>query len=199
MPIHIQSAVEEEVTKLIDGGHIEWLTEVGEKIFVSPVVITHKSDGTVDIKLDSVALNKQIVKKTMQFPLSAELLDPVSMKISENRTAKLHVSTIDLDYASGQKETSKHSVAAVVGGKATGQYWFLKGFYGLAKKSVIFQTKNQQGTQQPNTGLARRYNLILYNIRRSNPQKTKRTGIQRIGKKIETLSTLHRVVRVYSR
>ncbi len=145
VPIHIQSAVEKEVQKLIDGGHIERLTEVGEDVFVSPVVITHKSDGTVIIALDSVELNKQIVKTTMQLPLLAELLDRVSMKISKNPTAKLHVSTIDLDYAFGQIElheaTAKHCVAAIVGGKATGHYRFKKGFYGLADMPVILKTK----------------------------------------------------------
>ena len=145
VPIHIQTAVEKEVEKLIDGGHIERLTEVGEDIFVTSVVITHKSDGTVKIALDSVELNKQIVKKTMQLPLLAEILDRVSMKISKNKTSPLHVSTIDLDYAFGQIElhpnTSKHCVADIVGGKATGHYRFKKGFYGLADMPVIFQTR----------------------------------------------------------
>ncbi len=61
-----QSAVEREVNILIEGGHLERLTDVGEDTFVSPVVITHKSDSTVKIALDSVELNKQIVKKTME-------------------------------------------------------------------------------------------------------------------------------------
>ena len=134
VPIHIQSAVEKEVQKLIDGGHIERLAEVGEDAFVSPVVITHKSDDTVKIALDSVELNKQIVKKTMQILLLAELLDRVSMMISHNRTGRLHVSTIDIDYAFGQialhENTSKHCVAAIVGGKATGHYRFIKGSTG---------------------------------------------------------------------
>ncbi len=124
--IHIQTAVENEVDKLLKQGHIEKLTEIGEDIFVSPVVITRKSDGTVKIALDSVQLNRQIVKKTMQMPLLSELLDRVSIQISGNRNAKLNVSTIDLEYAFGQidlhKETSKHCVAAIVGGKATGHY-----------------------------------------------------------------------------
>ncbi len=145
VPIHIQKAVEKEVNKLVKGGHLEKLTEVGEDIFVSPVVITHKSDGTVKIALDSIELNKQVVKKTMQLPSLAELLDRISIKISRNGQAQLHVSTIDLDYAFGQialhQDTAKHCVAAIVGGKATGHYRFQKGFYGLADMPVVFQTK----------------------------------------------------------
>ena len=145
VPIHIQKAVETEVNKLVKGGQLEKLTEVGEDIFVSPVVITHKSDGTVKIALDWIELNKQIVKKTMQLPLLAELLDQISVKISGDRKAPLHISTIDLDYAFGQialhRDTAKHCVAAIVGGKATGHYRFRKGFYGFADMPVVFQTK----------------------------------------------------------
>ena len=138
--------MEKEVNKLIAEGHIGTLADVGADAFVSPVVITHKSDGTVKIALDSQELNKQIVKKTMQPPLLAELLDQISMKISGNREAKLYNSTIDLKYALSQialhKETSKHCVAAIVGGKATGYYRFKKGFCGLADMPVFFQTKS---------------------------------------------------------
>ncbi len=141
----MQSAVEKEVKKLIDEGHREELAEVGEDTFVSPVVITHKNDGTVKNALDSTELNKQIIKKTMQLPLLAELLDQICMKISANRKATPYISTIDLKYSFGQialhKETSKHCVAAIVGGKATGHYRFKKGFYGLADMPVVFQTK----------------------------------------------------------
>ena len=45
VPIHIQKAVENEVSKLVKRGHLEKLTEVGEDIFVSLVVITHKAMG----------------------------------------------------------------------------------------------------------------------------------------------------------
>ena len=68
VPIHIQSAVEKEVQKIIDCGHIERITEVGADTFVSPVVITHKKKGTLIIALDLVELNGQITMKTMQLP-----------------------------------------------------------------------------------------------------------------------------------
>ncbi len=54
VPIDIQQAVETEVDKLIKQGPIEKLSEIGEDTFVSPVVITRKSDGSVKIALDSV-------------------------------------------------------------------------------------------------------------------------------------------------
>ncbi len=145
IPIHMQKAVETEIEKLISEGHLEKLEEVGEHIFVSPVVVTRKSDGSVKIALDSVELNKQIVRKTMQMPILADLLDQISMKISEGRGKPLFISTIDLKYAFGQiklhRNTAKHCVAAIVGGRATGHYRFKKGFYGLADMPVVFQAK----------------------------------------------------------
>ncbi len=76
------------------------------------------------------------------------MLDQVSIKISGNRQAKLNISTIDLEYAFGQidlhEQTSKHCVAAIVGGKASGHYLFKRGFYGWADMPVVFQTKIDQ-------------------------------------------------------
>ena len=55
------------------------------------------------------------------------------------------ISKVDLDYAYGQmklaKETSKHCVFAITGGKINGYYRFKKGFYGLADIPTIFQEK----------------------------------------------------------
>ena len=81
-------------------------------------------------------------------PLLSELLDRVSITISGKQKAKLNLSTIDLEYALGQidlhEDTSKHCVAAIVGGKATSHYRFKRGFYGLAHMPVVFQTKIDQ-------------------------------------------------------
>ena len=68
---------EAEIDKLIKEGHIERLVEVGKDIFVSPVAVTRKSNGSVKIAEDAVELNRQIVRKTMQMPILAELLDQI--------------------------------------------------------------------------------------------------------------------------
>ena len=117
--IHMQKAVETELEKLIKEGHVETLEEVGEDIFLSPVVVTRKSDGSVKIALDAVELKRQIVRKTMHMSILAELLDQISIKISEGRGKLLFISTIDLKYAFGQialhKNTAKHCVVAIFG------------------------------------------------------------------------------------
>ncbi len=52
IPIHMQKAVETGLQKLVNEEHVENLEEVGEDVFVSPVVVTRKSDGSVKIALD---------------------------------------------------------------------------------------------------------------------------------------------------
>ena len=145
IPIHMQGAVETELEKLIKEGHVDKVEEVGEDLFASPVVVTRKSDSSVEIAIDAVELNRLIVRKTTQMPILAELLDQISIKISEGRGKALFISTIDLKYAFGQislhKITAKHCVGAIVGGKTTGHYRFLKGFYGLADMPVVSQSK----------------------------------------------------------
>ncbi len=143
--IHTQKAVENDIEKMIQEGHIEKLEEEGADIFVSPVVVTRKNDGSVRLTLDLVELDKQIVRKTMQMPILADLLYQISMKISEGRGKPLHISTFDLKYAFGQirlhRNTAKHCVAAIVGGKATGPCRFKEGFYGFDYMPVVFPAK----------------------------------------------------------
>ena len=145
IPIHVQKAVEEEIKKLTEEGHITKIEQLDEDTFVSPAVIAVKSDGSVKIAMDAIQLNKQIVKKKSQMPNLQELLDRISVKINKIPELKLYITVIDLKYAFGQirlhEETSRHCVIAIVGGKVTGHYRFNKGFYGLADIPVIFQEK----------------------------------------------------------
>ena len=61
--------------KLIDGGHVEKLIEIGEDTFVSRVVITKKTDGSVKIAIDSV---KQVICQTRQTNHSKKILANLS-------------------------------------------------------------------------------------------------------------------------
>ena len=49
VPLHLQKDVERELEKLIKSGHLEKVNNVDEDGFVSPVVITLKSDKSVKI------------------------------------------------------------------------------------------------------------------------------------------------------
>ena len=67
------------------------------------------------------------------------------MENTRDRTVKLFISKIGLDYAFGQmrlsEETSRQCVITLTGGKFGGYSRFKKGFYGLADILTIFQEK----------------------------------------------------------
>ena len=144
IPLHLQEDVVPEL-ELIKSGHLVKINDVDENCFVSTVVITVKSDKSVKIALDSRKLNDSCIKMRPHMPNMEELLNQISVEITRDRTVKLFISKIDLDYAYGQmrlsKETSRHCVFALTGGKFSGYYRFKKGFYGLANIPTIFQEK----------------------------------------------------------
>ena len=145
VPLHLQKDVGRELERLIKSGHLEKINNVDEDCFVSPVVITVKSDKSVKIALDSRKLNESCIKMRPHMPNMEELLNQISVAITRDRTLQLFMSKIDLDYAYGQmklsEETSRQCVFALTGGNFNGYYRFKKGFYGLADIPTIFQEK----------------------------------------------------------
>ena len=143
VPIHLQNAVGKELNKLEQSGHLEKATDINEECFVSPAVITVKKDKSVKIALDSRKLNDITIKRKAQMPNMEELISRISRKITEGTQGEIWISKLDLDYAYGQLKLSKRArnlcVFTVTGGKFTGYYRFLKGFYGLADIPTIFQ------------------------------------------------------------
>ena len=120
IPLHLQEAVGNEIEKLTKSGHLERVKQVDEDCFVSPVVITVKKDKSVKIALDSRKLNDSCIKVRPHMPIMEELLNQISVEITKDRTKKLVISKIDLDYAYGQmmlsEETSRQCVFAITGG-----------------------------------------------------------------------------------
>ena len=110
---------------------------------MSPAVITVKKDKSVKIALDSRKLNDITIKRKAQMPNMEELISRISRKITEGTQGEIWISKLDLDYAYGQLKLSKRArnlcVFTVTGGKFTGYYRFVKGFYGLADIPTIFQ------------------------------------------------------------
>ena len=145
VPLHIQEDVGEELEKLICTGHLEKINDVDEDCFVSPVVITIKSDKSVKIALDSRKLNDSCIKMRPHMPTMEDLLNQISVEKTRDRTVQLFLSKIDLDYAYGQmklsEETSRQCVFALTGGNFSGYYRFKQGFYELADIPTIFQNK----------------------------------------------------------
>ena len=119
VPLHLQEDVGRELEKLIKSGHLEKINDVDEDCFVSPVVITVKSDKSVKIALDSRKVNDSCIKMRPHMPNMEELLNQISVAITRDRTVQLFMSKIDSDYAYGQmklsKETSRQCVFAITG------------------------------------------------------------------------------------
>ena len=145
VPLHLQEDVGRELEKLIKSGHLEKIKDVDEDCFVSPVLITVKSEKSVKIALDSRKLNDSCIKMSPYMLNMEEQLNQISVEITRDRTMQLFMSKIDQDYAYGQmklsEETSRHCVFALTGGKFSGYYIFKKGFYGLADIPTIFKEK----------------------------------------------------------
>ena len=72
-----------------------------------------------------------------------ELIDGVSQIVTENKNSTLYFTVLDLKYAYSQikltADTAKECNFNIVGGKATGTYSFLTGFYGLADMPAEFK------------------------------------------------------------
>ena len=61
IPMQLQEAVQEEINRLLNEGHIEGVTEVTKKHFIQPVVIKVKRYKCVKSALDARALYDDLV------------------------------------------------------------------------------------------------------------------------------------------
>ena len=161
VPVQLQEAVQKEIERLLEEGHIEKVNEVTDKLFIQPVVITVKKDKSVKIALDSRAINNEIVKDKYQMPNLEHLVDLVAEQLDNKEQEKALYTSLDMRYAYGQvpleKETAKHCNFQIIGGKATCIYRFITGFYGLTIKPTEFQKamKKELANLQKNVCLSR--------------------------------------------
>ena len=117
-------------------GHITKLDKSTSDCFIAPIVITVKKDDSIKLAMDAKPINRQLFKNKYQMPNVDELIDGVSQIVTENKKGTLYFSVLDLKYAYSQlklaADTARQCNFNIVGGKATGTYRFLTGFYGLA-------------------------------------------------------------------
>ena len=145
VPLHLLDKVEQELQKVIDEKQIIKLDKCSDELFISPVVITVKKDKSVKIALDSKKLNNAIHKNKYQMRSIDHLMDSVAVFISErkNKPGQYLFSKIDIKYAYSQipldENIKKHCNFNIIGGKATGTYRFINGFYGLTDMPATFQ------------------------------------------------------------
>ena len=145
MPLHLTEKVENELKQLIDDKQIKKLTSCLDENFISPVLITVKSNQSVENALDSKILNDAKHKIKYQVQSIDHLMDKIAMKISELKSTKVtqYFSKIDLKNAYSQlplqPETQKHCNFNILGGNATVTYRFFNGFYSLTDLPATFR------------------------------------------------------------
>ena len=124
-------------------GHITKLDKCTSGCFIAPIVITVKKDDSIKLAVDSKPINRQLFKNKYQMPNVDELINGVSQIVTEHKSGTLYFTVLDLKYAYSQlklaADTAKQCNFNIVGGKATGTYGFLTGFYGLADMPAEFQ------------------------------------------------------------
>ena len=144
IPLPLTEKVEKELKKLIDKKQIKKLKKCSDENFISPVVITVKSDQSIKIALDSKILNDAIHRNKYQMQSIDHLIDKIGIKIWDlkRQEGKLYFSKIDQKYAYSQlllhPDTQKHCNFNIIGRNATGTYKFLIGFYGLTDLPATF-------------------------------------------------------------
>ena len=145
VPLHLLERVEQELEKLIEDKQIIRLENCSDEYFISPVVITVKKDKSIKIALDYKELNDAIHRNKYQLQSIDNLIDAAANYISEWSTEQgtLYFSKIDLKYVYSQipldTQLQKHCNFNILGGKATGTYRFINGFYGLTDMPATFQ------------------------------------------------------------
>ena len=145
VPLHLLERVDQELEKLIEDKQIMRLEKCSGEYFISPVVITVKKDKSVKIALDSKELIDAMHKNKYQMQSIDHLIDAVANYVSERSTEQgtFYFSKIDLKHAYSQipldPQLQKHCNFNILGGKATGTYRLLNGFYGLTDMPATFQ------------------------------------------------------------
>ena len=145
VPLHLTDIVDKEIQHLLDTNQIIKLDKCSDQVFISPVVITLKHAQSIKLALDSKLLNEAIDKNKYQMQSIDNLMDSVAKYISDNKNEQGNFlfSKIDLKYAYSQiplrPEIRKHRNFNILGGKSTGTYQFINGFYGLSDMPATFQ------------------------------------------------------------
>ena len=109
VPIQLQDAVQKEIERLLHEGHLERVTEVTDKQFIQPIIITVKRDKSVKIALDARALNKEVVKDKYQMPNLEHLVDMVAEQLDTENEGIAWYTSLDMQYAYGQVPLNKET------------------------------------------------------------------------------------------
>ena len=143
VPIQLQDRVTAEIKKLIKDRHIENLEKCTTDLFIAPIVLTAKKDGSIKLALNAKPMNAQIWQNKYQMPNMHELIDSTAQIITKDKPGEVWFTSLDLKYAFSQlplsELNSSHYNFSILCGEATGIYRFKTGFYGLTDMPTEFQ------------------------------------------------------------
>ena len=145
VPLNLLDKVESELKKLIqDKKNYQIIQMLGRTLYKSGCN-NSKTRQKHKNCLGSRKLNDAIHKNKYQMQSIDHLKDEVATYISERKQnpGQFYFSTIDLKYAYSQNpldtNIQKYCNFSILGGKATGTYRFINGFYGPTDIPATFQ------------------------------------------------------------
>ena len=77
------SAVRQELEKLIGKGHLAKADKTSDNCFASPAVVTIKNEKSIKIALDSRKLNEACIKRKATMPNLVELISKILAEITK--------------------------------------------------------------------------------------------------------------------
>ena len=102
VPIHIQDRVAKEIKLVMEQGHIEKVDKCTTDVFIAPIELTAKKDGSIKLALNAKLMNAQIWKNKYQIPNIHELIDSAAEIITRNVPGKVWFTFLYLEYAFSQ-------------------------------------------------------------------------------------------------
>ena len=97
----MQEAVDAEIKCLLKAGHIERIDKITDEMFIQPVVITVKKDGSVKIALDARSFNNAILKDNFQMPNWESLMEKAAEVITGKREGDAWFTSLNMVYPYG--------------------------------------------------------------------------------------------------
>ena len=82
-PLQLQQAVEVEIEKLLEEGHIRKALKINDEVFIQPVVMSVIKEKSVKIALDARSLSDAIQKDKFQVPNLDILTEQVAEIIND--------------------------------------------------------------------------------------------------------------------
>ena len=123
----MQKAVDAEIKRLLEDGHIDKVNDIKDDVFIPRTVITVKKDRSIKIALDARAINKTIDKDKYQMPNLENSMDMVAERLQKESEAWYSSVNLPYDYRQIPLHllTANHCNFQIIRDESTGTYRFI--------------------------------------------------------------------------